>query len=194
MIIFIEGVDGSGKSTLAQSLDCHLAAQYPELNVFLGEQLINTKPGDDRITNLELYTALNRWASDRESVVILDRGPISDMIYRIFDEENSVSNLDEFVKWLDVGEAFAHDVLLIYCRNFMSKQSMEFRGDSNPISRFYHPVLSHLYDAFMLKLSYHALLFKYNWLVDKKRRKIFCNVRKFVESRCERARRKEICD
>lgn len=146
MIIYLEGVDGSGKSTLAAVI----AKRLEEVKtirkikyVANGEDLIPTNPNKpNRLTTEELGTKLIQMVQDLTTVYICDRGPISDIIYRTFDEFEPVMNLDLFWKlWF----FNAHLFIIVYCNNNKSLELMLERGDSNPIAVNKHKELEYLY-------------------------------------------------
>lgn len=145
MIVYIEGPDGTGKTTLAHNID-KVCAQHG-LKCIFGERLIQTnptKPG--RVSDTRLaYRLIHMLRNDR-TVFILDRGPISDCVYRTFDDYEPVMPLN----WLmDIFERFRKKIVFIYANNANAEYYMLQRGDDNPIAIAKHKKISYVYE--MLK-------------------------------------------
>ena len=84
MIIYLEGPDGSGKSTLADKI-AELCKQLNKKYDRNGEPKVSTHPTrPNRVNANEVFNILRSMAESDE-IVILDRGPISDNLYRMFD-------------------------------------------------------------------------------------------------------------
>lgn len=149
MIIYIEGVDGSGKSTLKDRLvkrleqvkNIHGVTIFPE-----GETLIPTRPqAPNRITKVALARQLLKMASDPDVVYILDRGPLSDIIYRGFDDYEPVLTLDMFsLLWNNFPMS-----VMVHCTNKNAEEYMLSRGEDNPTSLNHHKALTHFYNQIL---------------------------------------------
>lgn len=145
MIVYIEGVDGSGKSTLADKI-----AKMCEKEKFIynryAERDISTKPDVlNRITFEELVNKFNQMANDGV-LHIMDRGPISDCIYRMFDNYEPVGKLEDYIALFD---GCKNKLLIIYARTKKAEEMMRKRGDDNPVAISRHKELSKAYDLVM---------------------------------------------
>lgn len=145
MIVYIEGVDGSGKSTLADKI-----AKMCEKEKFIynryAERDIPTKPlALNRMKFEELVVKFNQMAND--SVLhIMDRGPISDCIYRMFDNYEPVGKLEDYIAMFD---GCKNNLMIVYARTKKAEEMMRKRGDDNPIAMSRHKELSKAYDLIM---------------------------------------------
>ena len=144
MIIYLEGVDGTGKSTLVRMLEDTLS-RFGKVDAE-GNKRIPTHPNrPGRVTQAKLFKELKAMARDNV-IHIVDRGPISDVIYRVFDTHKSVTTMEKVQDFL---QEFNNRVLVIYCRNNMAKRNMLERGDENPIAISKHDELSKAFDIVM---------------------------------------------
>lgn len=145
MIIYLEGPDGSGKSTLATQLSDY----YENIGYNVernGEHLIPTRPTDkNRITLKELEANMLLMANS-DTIYFLDRGPISDAIYRMFDNYDPIGKLQDFI---DIFKQINKDILLIYCRTDDAEKNMLKRGDDNPVAINKHKEITKAYDLIM---------------------------------------------
>ena len=149
MIIYLEGPDGSGKTTLANQISeiCNKLG----IKWALGEPTINTNPiKPDRISKGSLIKIMTDMFNDEDVCYILDRGPISDCIYRLFDEYEPVIELPEFTSFL---RRHRSNLLLVYCNNSKAEEFMKVRGDDNPIALAKHRKISYAYDLVMFYLQ-----------------------------------------
>lgn len=150
MIIYLEGVDGSGKSTLKKELADRLfqLAELKEITVVPeGETMIPTRPlAPDRVDAKTLLQRLHDMANDLNTVYICDRGPLSDIIYRAFDDYKCVIPLEVFwTFWL----ANQHFIVTVFCDSNTSYTSMMERGDNNQYAINNHYAIRHLYQQIM---------------------------------------------
>jgi thymidylate kinase len=135
MIIYLEGVDGTGKTTLANALADRIEQLKRTHNITKvvknGESLINTHPlKPNRLTENELLIQLYQMTIDLSTIYICDRGPISDIIYRAYDEYPTVTTLENFwVFWM----AHQHIFICVHCDSDKSEELMKRRGDDNPV-------------------------------------------------------------
>ena len=151
MIIYIEGVDGSGKTTLKE----HLAKRLKQLRLVKGieeiipdgEKLIPTHPTrPGRLTGKELLQKIFEMTIEVDKVYICDRGPISDIIYRTFDEHKVVTTLRDFCELIMVIRPL---LVMVHCDSDKSLDLMKARGDENPIAYEKHKELRYLYQQLM---------------------------------------------
>lgn len=145
MILYIEGPDGSGKTTLAHNID-KVCAQHG-ISCLFGEPLIQTNPTKpNRVSETELVYQLVKMLRNDEVVYILDRGPISDCVYRVFDDYSPVMPL----AWLmDIFEHLRNKLVFVYANNANAEYYMLQRGDDNPVAIAKHKKISYVYE--MLK-------------------------------------------
>ena len=147
MIIYLEGPDGSGKSTLIEALNDMLVGSGYEVDA-CANRFIPTHPlakyrpdGASRIDETTMYRALKKMAKS-DKIYIVDRGPISDIIYRTFDDFEPVTTLSRFISEL---QKLQH-TKIIYCHNNKAEEMMLKRGDDNPIAIAKHKEISKLYE------------------------------------------------
>lgn len=154
MIIYLEGPDGSGKSTLRAELIKALAIRQDELQkleitkiVENGEELIPTRPTNPkRLSLISLFTELCHMAEDLRTLFICDRGPISDVIYRVFDEYQPILTLNQYMNfWI----RYHHFIVTVYCDTDQSEEVLKTRGDNNPIALANHRAIRYLYKQIM---------------------------------------------
>lgn len=98
-LIILEGPDGAGKTTLAQELaDKHREAGKRATIVHAGPPV----EGVQEILPTMLYHALNQFAF--YDVVIMDRSPLSELIYGSVLRKNVKGSDSEWKIWTDVQE------------------------------------------------------------------------------------------
>ena len=154
MIIYFEGPDGSGKSTLITYLSRRLD-QLQRLRgikvVEHGERLIPTRPYQpNRIEPSALMVKLAEMAIDKETVYILDRGPLSDIIYCAFNGYQPVISLSTwFVFWLNYSDM----ITMVYCDSDVAEEMMLARGDNYPIAVQYYKQIRYMYQQVMPMFS-----------------------------------------
>lgn len=157
MLIILEGADGAGKTTLNINI-CKMIEKkfYIDGDKIIdwsgnAERLIPTKPKDlNRITEVELYKNLKNFILAKNWFYVCDRGMISDIVYRIFDEYSSVTIITKFKEFID---KYANKIFLVYCKNSKSEEYMLKRGDNNPIAIQKHKEICKIYDIIMDVLS-----------------------------------------
>jgi thymidylate kinase len=150
----VEGVDGSGKSTLIKAVVARLEQLKGLKNIKVvadGEALIPTHPKHpSRLTPIQLIEQLNEMVKDDSTVYVCDRGPISDIIYRTFDEHDPLLNLGElFTYWI----GWVNRIVIVYCNSTNSEELMLARGDDNPIAIEHHKQLRYLFSQVMSMFS-----------------------------------------
>lgn len=147
MIVYIEGVDGSGKSTFAKAITKYL--QDHNFDVYPNaEKLMVTHPWRlDRISRNSLTTKLRQCLTSK-TVYIVDRGEISDILYRTFDFEkySSLMSLKEF---FELYRVYRNNYIIIHCDSDRSEELMLKRGEDNPISISEHQKLRYLFNQVM---------------------------------------------
>lgn len=162
MIIFFEGPDGSGKSTLLNNIDKH----FDEYDIF--KQLIivsnaksdiPTRPNCEikRIGEKELYSKLKHMATSKNVLCLIDRGPISDFIYRIFDKFPTVTTIPTWSKFIN---KYGHNIMTIFCMSELSEAAMLARGDNNKIAIEKHSEITKAYEMF---INLSTQIHPYNW-------------------------------
>ena len=145
MLIIVEGVDGSGKTTLIKEL----ANRLEELNINYSidtEALINTKPNTENRVSSGVLVFNMLYMINANAVYICDRSPISDIIYRTFDDYNVVINLSLlFELWQD----HKSNMIMIHCDTAKSLELLTKRGDNNKIAFEKHKEIKYLYSQIM---------------------------------------------
>lgn len=179
MIIYFEGPDGSGKSTLLNTIYNDLVNKGykvdPQANRF-----IPTHPkAEKRVSERQLYRALKKMANDNSTVFLVDRGPISDMIYRVFDNYNSVTTPRKFMRFMQ--DNFT-TIITLYCRTDLAEKKMLERGDENPIAIQRHKEITKVYDMLMGSFDevLHAPILLFDYSKKNSLRKVMKLVNTFV--------------
>ena len=149
MIVYLEGPDGSGKSTLAKHIgDIARAMDY---KVELGEPTISTKPTDPHRVDKEfLKNRMVYMFDSQDTIYILDRGPVSDCIYRLFDDYEPVLEFPEVFRLLRI---YAKRLFFVYCNNSKAEEYMRARGDDNPVALAKHHKITQAYDMTLSNLG-----------------------------------------
>lgn len=159
MIIMFEGPDGSGKSTTISFIKGVLKSKGYTI-IPNGEDLIPTHPTAERRIKENLLYRLLKDMSASDKVYLVDRGPISDFIYRVFDDYSTVTQLNKFLDALSTYKG----LFIVYCKNSKSQQYMLERGEDNPTALNRYKELTKVYDIFMSMLKcIHLSLFEYDW-------------------------------
>lgn len=157
MIVYLEGVDGTGKTTLSNAILAGLK-RVEKLKNLVGvgncEPVISTRPDKPgRISSKNLFQNVMNWAMDMDHVFILDRGPISDCIYRVFDDYEPVVNLKETLRLFKLIE---FGTVIVHCDTDISEQKMLERGDDNPVAIARHKDIRRLYKTVMPLFDAHT--------------------------------------
>lgn len=154
MILYVEGVDGSGKSTLINNLINVIDVMYPDI-VYIKDanKILQTNPyKPDRVTTHQAEVIF-RSMMDSELLYILDRGIISDIIYRLFDDYYPVLDLSTAIRFI----TSSTKVFLIYCDTPNSEQYMLQRGDDNPIAIEKHNLIKKAFREIIPLFNYNCL-------------------------------------
>lgn len=141
MLVFVEGVDGSGKSTLCEKLkglgyDVIRTANYTE-NDFLEDDY---------------------WRRCSDYPLIMDRSPITEFCYRIYDKRISEYKLSTLEYLVDSNK-------IIYCKTKKSFDNAMQRGEDNITTRQSHKEISRIYDHFMsmMRVFTNVEILEYDW-------------------------------
>ena len=163
MIIYLEGPDGSGKSTLADAIAKDLKSKGYEVDRF-AERNVNTHPQRPyRLNKEHLFDELKYMAKD-SGIHILDRGPLSDCIYRIFDDYKPVASFADYIPLFKDFDS-KDQLVMIYCHTPIAEQAMRERGDDNPVALSRHKELTKLYTMLMgvLNKALHGKIYNYDF-------------------------------
>lgn len=148
MIVFFEGADGSGKTTLLNIISNRLTLQNYTVDNY-GNKAIPTHPAaKDRVNEKQLFKALKKMAVSKV-VYLVDRGPISDFIYRVFDDNKCVTTMTKFINFL---KEYNKQIFIVYCDSNESYNKMLERGEDNPTALNKHQELRKVYNMFMFFL------------------------------------------
>jgi hypothetical protein len=154
MIIYLEGPDGSGKSALRKVLYREIKVRLLDFAPFgitgiieNGEDFIPTRPTNPKRLTLErLISKLTEIVNDLHVIYICDRGPISDIIYRTFDQYRPLMSFTRYYKfWMD----HRNLITTVYCDNDKSEEVMLNRGDDNQIAIVHYKSIRYLYQQIM---------------------------------------------
>jgi len=147
MIVYIEGVDGSGKSTFAKAITTYLQDQGFDV-VPKAEKAMVTHPWRlDRVTKEHLISEITSRARSKQ-IHIVDRGELSDIIYRTFDFEK-YSALMSLKDYYSLYTFFKQNYVIIHCDSVRSEQLMLERGEDNEVSITEHQKLRYLFNMIM---------------------------------------------
>lgn len=148
MIIWIEGVDGTGKTTLCKTL--HETYGY------------NAAKGIERQCNKK--TECTDWRKlictlhETRGTYIIDRSPITELVYRLVDTDPSYISSD-LLKEMCINSK------CIFCESDTAFRDAQIRGEDNIIEYKLHSKLSQLYPVVVELLHTHGRLpvMKYNY-------------------------------
>ncbi len=147
MIVYIEGVDGSGKSTIAKSITEHLIKERFVVHPNAEKMMVTHPWRFDRINREQLIDRVtSRLLSDE--VFIVDRGELSDIIYRTFDFEKYQA-LMTLKEYHELYQRHAMSYIIIHCDTNRSEELMLARGEDNKISIVEHQKLRYLFNQIM---------------------------------------------
>ena len=143
MIIYLEGPDGSGKSTLSNLITNELIKHDKcVIQTKDGQCDVDTHPKSaHRNTAPQLIEAFVDMAY-KDAIFVLDRGPISDVVYRMLDEHKPVINESQVIHMLGM---LRDKVKVIFCNSVLAEQKMLERGDDNPIAIEKHKEITTYY-------------------------------------------------
>lgn len=147
MIVYIEGVDGSGKSTFAKAVTEYLQDQGFIVHAKAEKAMVTHPWRLDRISAQELIFKIRARVTSKE-VFIVDRGELSDIIYRTFDFDKyqALMSLKDYYR---LYERYAPNYIIIHCDTDRSEELMLARGEDNKISIVEHHKLRYLFNQIM---------------------------------------------
>lgn len=123
MIVFVEGADGSGKTTLIK----HFVETYGF------KELKPPVRQEDKLKELEEWEDFVRDAQLKQGIYFVDRGPLSELVYRLVDTDktyiNDITALDNL---------FKRDFAVILCESFNAFSRAMERGEDNIIDKDLH--------------------------------------------------------
>lgn len=162
MIIYLEGPDGSGKSTLLRNLK-EVLQQNWKVDAYANMRIPTHPARSGRVTEKVLYSELKKMANDKHTVYIVDRGPISDIVYRVFDDYSQVTTLSKLTEFMRNN---SRGIYTIYCCSSKAEENMLKRGDDNPIALTKHKEITKVYNLVMNVLQsvvkYNIVTYDYN--------------------------------
>lgn len=153
-IYFVEGVDGSGKTTLIKNL----CKDYKDVVTY------TTPPKDWTWVNQtemwEEFLSNIRNKNNNCNIVLLDRSPISELIYRmIIDKSKPYINLFEFAQLMD-----EYQIQIIYCKSETAFKDAEERGEDYIEAEEKHLAIEGLYESFMQTMRMFGVrVVEYYW-------------------------------
>jgi thymidylate kinase len=147
MIIYIEGVDGSGKSTFAKALTKYLQETGFTVHPKAEKAMVTHPWRLDRVKKDKLEFEIRSRISSRD-VHIVDRGELSDIIYRTFDFEK-YSALMTLKEYYELYLQCSHKYIVVHCDTARSEELMLARGEDNVISITEHQKLRYLFNQIM---------------------------------------------
>lgn len=155
MLIMFEGADGTGKSSFINRLTRDLIDKY--YIIMDAEHWLDTYPNSaDRLDKRQLIKNIVNLAKDKDRIFLADRGPISDIVYRLFDDYKSVLTMNEMIGLLDT---LKRNLFVVYAHTTEAEKRMLERGDNNDIAVHNHKQICKAYDIVMTALK---LLFPNN--------------------------------
>lgn len=161
MIIYLEGADGSGKSTLVELLKDSLH-KYAKVDAEANKRIPTHPKKPGRLTETQMYNQLKQMAKDNV-IHIIDRGPISDIVYRVFDDYPALTTIDKLENFLADNN---NRILTIYCSSPIAQVKMMERGDDNPIAIEHHSEISKVFnivmDSIYNTLPYNYIVYDFN--------------------------------
>lgn len=147
MIVYIEGVDGSGKSTFATAVTEYLQKEGFTVHPKAEKMMVTHPWRPDRVTREQLIDRVtNRLISNE--VFIVDRGELSDIIYRTFDHDK-YQELMSLKEYHELYQRHAMSYIIVHCDTNRSEELMLARGEDNKISIVEHQKLRYLFNQIM---------------------------------------------
>lgn len=144
MLVILEGADGSGKTTLMQQL------------LEKGFTCKKTLRGENRERLMRLYNE----TMSSNSLIVIDRSFISDIVYRCNDDlPREGLDANEAIQILDKG------CRIVYCKTDSQYDDSIRRGEDNITSYSKSEQISKTYDLFMTfaKKYTNTKVFEYDW-------------------------------
>lgn len=146
MIVFVEGSDGSGKSTLIRQLSNRYS------NIRIARDVESGK----------MWKRLLKFSKHigRNKVLLVDRSPLTELVYRTEDGRESKFNRSLVYKCLKSGKT-------IYCKTLTAYEDAMRRGEDNLCVKERHRNVQKIYDYNVMNLSINgAKILRYDWRKD----------------------------
>lgn len=150
MLVFVEGVDGSGKTKLVSKLE------------LAGFKVFDAIDRDIPYQYYEWQRLIDQ-SSLINKVCLVDRSPISELVYRLFDNKEVNISLKSITNLLE------ENVKIIYCKQPASFDDALKRGEDNIVNRELHSNIEIVYDVIMSMIDKFTdcKILKYNWREDE---------------------------
>lgn len=151
MLVWLEGADGSGKTSLLNTLK-----EY-------GYNSIQSPPRlDCKTAEYDAMKALCDKGRTTNKTVLVDRGPMTEFVYRIVDQEDSyIMSVESYIDLIKGSK-------VIYCYNKNAFANAMKRGEDNIVDVAVHRQIVNTYEhhLYMLKQFCKDMGFMwYNWEV-----------------------------
>lgn len=145
MVILIEGNEGVGKTSLINALQEHLT-------------FISVKYSKHFMNPYGMFSTMAK-SSD---LYVVDRGFVSDMVYRAIDGECPHTTLREIV------ELCERDVKIVFCYNDNAFENAIKRGETNIVSKEVHDKINEYFyfTEKLLRLFTPIETISYDWALD----------------------------
>jgi hypothetical protein len=147
MVIYIEGVDGSGKSTFAKAITEFLKKEQFTVHPNAEKAMVTHPWRLDRTNKNDLLFNLRARLLSPD-IFIVDRGELSDIIYRTFDYEK-YSALMTLAEYYEHWRRFSDQYIIVHCDTHRSEELMLARGEDNQVSIVEHQRLRFLFNQVM---------------------------------------------
>ena len=143
----MEGADGSGKSNFAKAITNYLLERNLPVHANAEKDMVTHPWRPNRTTAADLLLKLQKRLITDE-VYIVDRGELSDIIYRTFDFDKykALMTLEDYYAHY---QYYSHRYLIVHCDSDRSEQLMLARGEDNPVSIQEHQKLRYLFNQIM---------------------------------------------
>lgn len=143
MLVIVEGVDGTGKTTLCKNL------------YGFGIESIKPVPRDNKKQYKNWKKVINFCRNFNYTV---DRGFISELVYRIYDGLPVNMRLKDMLKILK-------KCVIIYCKTDTAFEDSMERGETNIVNKKDNAEIANIYEHIMMMLNHFANVpvFVYNW-------------------------------
>lgn len=163
MIIYVEGVDGSGKTILVN-----------KLHEIYGYEIVPIpQRQEDKIKELQDWRIFVK--NHYGHTVLCDRSFISELVYRLHDNDKTFLNLIDMANWLG-------DCKFIHCISKSSFVDANTRGEDNIVTFEAHKEIEQWYEIIfkILNKFTHIPIMKFDWTIDNSQ-----DIVKFINSKVE---------